>query len=280
MSYSATCHKVMIASPGDVVAERNLIREVLHDWNTVNSEQRKIVLMPVGWETHTTPEMGGKPQAIINRQILSGCDILVGVFWTRLGTPTDEYLSGSVEEIEEQIAAGKETMLYFSGAPVVLDSVDAKQYAALTEFKDSCRSRGLYESYNDIADFRTKFYRHIQIKMNTDKYAVDKTSINSAQVEEPISDYIPRLSKEAATLLKDASVSSDGTIMLLHHMNGAVLQANGKNYIDEGSPRSQAIWEGALEELENNNLVKAANAKRNMFRLTREGFENAEILNP
>ncbi|WP_198391594.1 hypothetical protein [Burkholderia ubonensis] len=61
MSYQATVYKVMIASPGDVAAERNIIREILNEWNTVHSEKMKIVLLPVGWETHSSPEMGAPP---------------------------------------------------------------------------------------------------------------------------------------------------------------------------------------------------------------------------
>lgn len=85
--------------------------------------------------------MGAHPQEIINRQVLAHCDLLVGVFWTRIGTATSQHASGTVEEIEKHIASGKPTMLYFSSQPVALDSVDAAQYANLTEFKVSCQSR-------------------------------------------------------------------------------------------------------------------------------------------
>src|SRR5437763_1467261 len=124
MSYRADVHRVMIASPGDVLAERQIAREVIHEWNSVHSIDRRIVLMPVGWDTHASPEMGDRAQAIINRTVLADCDLLVAIFWTRLGTPTGVAASGTVEEIEEHLAAGKPAMLYFSSAPVHLDSVD------------------------------------------------------------------------------------------------------------------------------------------------------------
>ena len=96
--------------------------------------------MPVGWETHSSPEMGDRPQAIVNRQVLADCDLLVAILWARLGSPTGEAPSGTVEEIEEHLAAGKSAMIYFSTAPVRLDSVDSEQYSALLEFKESCLS--------------------------------------------------------------------------------------------------------------------------------------------
>jgi hypothetical protein len=137
MSYSALTFNVMIASPGDVASERAIVRDVVYEWNAVNANSKKIVLLPVGWETHSSPEMGATAQTIINRQVLSKCDLLVGVFWTRIGTATEHHLSGTVEEIEEHVSAGRPAMLYFSSQPVVLDTVDMDQVQKLKEFKAS-----------------------------------------------------------------------------------------------------------------------------------------------
>ena len=80
MSYGANVFNVMIASPGDVASERSIIRDVIYEWNAVHSNLRKIVLLPIGWESHSSPEMGASPQSIINRQILLKCDLLIGVY--------------------------------------------------------------------------------------------------------------------------------------------------------------------------------------------------------
>jgi hypothetical protein len=66
LAYQATVYKVMIASPSDVVQERRVIREVIHEWNSIHAEDRGIVLMPIGWETHSSPSMGERAQEIIN----------------------------------------------------------------------------------------------------------------------------------------------------------------------------------------------------------------------
>lgn len=145
MPFDARVLKVMIASPGDVSAERQIVRDVLVEWNHVHSEDRRLVLMPIGWETHSSPSMGDRPQAIINKQILSDCDLLVAVFWTRIGSPTGAAVSGTVEEIQEHVRAGKSAMIYFSSAPVRPDSVDEKQYAAL---RNSNRSVTRQDSWN------------------------------------------------------------------------------------------------------------------------------------
>ena len=41
MAYTATVIPVMIASPGDVAEERQVIREMIHEWNDINSARSK-----------------------------------------------------------------------------------------------------------------------------------------------------------------------------------------------------------------------------------------------
>jgi hypothetical protein len=89
MSYPASVYNVMIASPSDVSTERNRIRHVVYEWNVLNSRQRHIVLLPIGWETHARPSLGARAQEVINKEILADCDLLVAVFWTRLGSPLE-----------------------------------------------------------------------------------------------------------------------------------------------------------------------------------------------
>lgn len=268
----------MIASPGDVASERAIIRDVVYEWNVVHSSSRKIVLLPIGWETHSSPEMGASAQAIINNQVLEKCDLLVGVFWTRIGTATDGYPSGTVEEIERHIDTGKPTMLYFSSQPVAMDTVDLDQVAKLKRFKDSCRSQGLYESYDSHADFRTKFYRHLQLKLNEHLFFLDNISeIDSNPVEESKTK-IPRISAEARILLKEASLDAHGRIMYLRYIGGTNIQTNGKNVIPSGERREVAKWEQALNELVASGLIVERGQKGEFFELTNLGYQIAEMI--
>lgn len=277
MSYSAKAFNVMIASPGDVAFERSIIRDVVYEWNAVHSNARKIVLLPIGWESHSSPEMGASPQAIINNQILDKCDILIGVFWTRIGTATDEYASGTVEEIERHIESGKPAMLYFSSQPVAMDSVDLEQVGKLKRFKDSCRGRGLYESYDSQSDFKTKFYRHLQLKVNEHPLfkGVDPEEI--AEVSESKTQ-LPKLSPEARILLKEASLDPHGSILYIRHLGGTNIQTNGKNVIPSGERRDVAKWEQALEELTNMGLVVARGHKGEVFEVSSLGYQVADMI--
>ncbi len=240
MSYIATTFNVMIASPGDVASERAIVRDVVYEWNAVHSSARKVVLLPIGWETHSSPEMGAPAQQVINKQVLNKCDLLVGVFWTRIGSPTDNHLSGTVEEIEEHIVSGKPVMLYFSSQPVAIDLVELEQIQKLKAFRKSCQNRGLYESYDSHADFKEKFYRHLQLKVNEHSLfqVSDENSVGTAVVESSIR--IPALSQEAKALLKEASQDRGGTIIHARYISGTDIQANGKNLLPSNDRREVA----------------------------------------
>jgi hypothetical protein len=272
MPITATVHRVMIASPGDVQAERNVVREVLNEWNSVNGARRQQMLLPLGWETDVAPEMGDQPQNIINKRILADADMLVGIFWTRLGTPTANYASGAVEEIEEHLKAKRPAMLYFSTAPAVLDSVDPQQYSALKAFKDSCKSRGLFVTYSDVEDFRRKFSKDLQIVMNTADADTDQSASTPSKPSKA-----PPLSEEAKRLLKAAANSDAGGVILFERFGGgAQIQANDQVFNEDSSPRTIALWESAIEELERQGLVKATSEKREVFEVTHQGFATAD----
>lgn len=277
MSYESKVFNVMIASPGDVASERAIIRDVVYEWNAVHSQARSIVLLPVGWETHSSPEMGDSAQNIINNQVLERCDLLVGVFWTRIGTPTTDYASGTVEEIERHMQSGKPTMLYFSSQPVVLDTVESEQIEQLKSFKDSCRERGLYESYDSLTGFKEKLYRQLQLKTYDHPIFKRESGATDIHVVESKTPY-PQLTNEAKVLLKEASRDKNGTILYLRHLGGTDIQTNGKNLISSNERREVARWEGALHELVEKGFVIGRGHKGQVFEISNEGYQIADMI--
>lgn len=163
--FTARVIQVLIASPSDVRDERAVVAEVIHEWNSVNARERGVVLMPLRWETDTRPALGLPPQLWINSQIVDHADVVIGVFWTRLGTPTSDAVSGTVEEIDRAGVAGKPVMLYFSRAPVDPESLDLDEYARLAEFRTRTYPRGLVEKYAGLEEFRSKVSRHLAMQV-------------------------------------------------------------------------------------------------------------------
>jgi hypothetical protein len=276
MPYQATVVKVMIASPADVVTERDIARRVILDWNFVHSEDRLIVLMPVGWDTHASPSMEGPAQDVINRQVLEDCDLLVAIFWTRLGSPTASASSGTVEEINRHIEAEKPAMLYFSNAPAHPDSVDEDQIRALRVFRDECRRRGLIATFDSRSDFHDLFARQLGQTVIRCFGSLDARLITA---DAPPSRSSLGLSDAARELLLAAvEEASGGNILQLKVMQGTFVQTGSRALNDPNSHRDTARWVGALEELERLGLVRAEGFSREAFSVTHEGYEQADIL--
>lgn len=265
----------MIASPSDVAEERDIIRSVINEWNYVNVAEKKIVLLPVGWETHSSPELSGRPQEIINKKVLKDCDLLIGVFWTRLGTPTGVEVSGTVEEIKEHSALGKPVMVYFSSKPVAPESFDSEQYDALKNFKDWCKKQGLIEVYDNLNEFKDKLTRQLQITINGNDYLKkvfsDEKENESLKIWSDI--HKPRLTDDAITLLKEASKSENALITNLRFIGGAEISAGGKNFLETNSRRDIARWEDAVNNLGAFEMIKDINGKGQMFEVTKKGFD-------
>jgi hypothetical protein len=279
--YQATVLNVMIASPGDVSQERQLARTVIHDWNAAHAAYRKIVLMSLGWEVNAVPELGGRLQGIINKQLLEDTDILIGIFWTRLGSPTGVAPSGTVEEIREHVKRGKHAMVYFSSVPVVASSIDPEQYAGLQEFKASLRQEGLYEEYQDLTEFQTKLARQLAHSMNK-KFDFRDTEPHSAlpvpfsiNFSEPAA---PRFSPDALDLLREATRDKQGVIMKLLSMDGLAVTTNGRSFSQRGDPRSEARWGSAVEELDRAGLIEDRRGKGEVYFVTDAGYRVAEAL--
>jgi hypothetical protein len=269
----------MIASPGDVEAERNIAREVVHEWNVIHAEHRKLVLLPIGWDSHASPLMGARPQEIINRQVLDKGDLLVGIFWTRIGTATGEYASGTVEEIERHVDGGKPAMLYFSNRPAHPDSVDPQQYAQLKAFRETCKQKGLCELYENLSDFKEKFFRHLQLKLNDPAhFPVASRFAEELRVVASPETAIPSISSEAQTLLVEASNDPNGSILYVKYVGGTDLQSNGKSFIPNKDRRTIAKWESALQELVDEALVVARGYKGEMYEITSKGYTLADVL--
>lgn len=154
-------YRCLIISPGDVDEARDTIEDSINRWNAHAGIGLDTRVEGVRWETHSRPEMGGRPQAILNRQLLEKCDFGVAVFWSRLGTPTGTHESGSVEEIDRLLQKGARVMVYFSEADIPQAMLRSAQYEKLQEVKDRYRQQGLYASFRDTSELGAIFPLHL-----------------------------------------------------------------------------------------------------------------------
>lgn len=170
MSFKANVLKVMIASPEEVAEERKIVTGAIYRWNDANASVRKLVLLPIKWETQSTPQLGVPAHTVINRQLLDDADLVIGIFGTSTGTPTEEYVGGTVEEIKKHVAAGKAAKIYFSEAPASQRRVDPNQYSQVQRFREDLNGSGLYAVYENMQQFRDSFEHNLALELNHPRY--------------------------------------------------------------------------------------------------------------
>ena len=122
--------RIFISSPGDVPEERQFTRKLIKETLPYNPFVRgKVTLDVVTWDDPQsgTPMLGNlTPQDCVNRfgPRPSECDIVIVIFWARMGTPLTEafgtnangepYLSGTEWEYEDALNAspGPDILVY------------------------------------------------------------------------------------------------------------------------------------------------------------------------
>jgi hypothetical protein len=168
MSEQAEIIRVAIASPSDLHVEREAIPKLFDRWNTGHEDQN-ILIRPIMWETSSIPELGDHPQHILDRQIIERADLLVAIFWTKIGSPTPTAASGTIEEIREFVqrkGAGR-AMVYFCTRQVSQspDDIDTSALDAIKKFKVEMRSQGLYRDFRETAELERDLYFHLDAKV-------------------------------------------------------------------------------------------------------------------
>lgn len=274
MAFATTTFRVAIASPGDVREERLILREAIHNWNAAHSLSRRIALLPVGWEHNAAPLMGARAQEIINTQVIDSADLLVAVFWTRLGSPTGVAPSGTVEEIREFLSAGKPVMIYFSSAPVKLESVDASQYQALLEFRRWCESNGLIAQYDSVVELRERFARDLALVVNTHPTFAVQAELSDRLEATAVLGPAPQvvLSSAALALLQKTAQDPNGTLIVAETLSGLVVETNSESLAPEGDPKTGAMLRAIVDELKNHGLIEDVGTKGELFRVTHLGY--------
>ena len=113
--------RIVVASPGDVQAERDALPAVLEELNRGIAATQGLRLELGRWETDAYPGFHPEgPQGLIDPILrIEDCDVLLGIFWKRFGTPTKEASSGTEHEFLQAYAAWQQhgrpqIMVYFN----------------------------------------------------------------------------------------------------------------------------------------------------------------------
>lgn len=157
--------RLFLASPGDVLTERERLSAVVEELNRTICPQLGFQLRLLKWETDTFPDLG-RPQGVISKQI-GQYDVMIGIMWKRFGTPTGRAESGTKEEFDAAYALWKlhgspRILFYFSRAPYVIRSIEeVEQLRKVLEFKSDLQKHGLVAEYFNPDEFEKKVREHL-----------------------------------------------------------------------------------------------------------------------
>lgn len=163
--YQANVYKIMIGAPSDIQCEIQIACQVINKWNNINSESTQLILLPLHWSISSYPTSGLHPQKIINHQLIEKSDSMICFFGTRLGTATDTDISGSVEEINEHIRAGKHVMVFFRNQ-IDAHELDIEQFRKLEVYKHTIQDKVLWVDYNNEHDLESMLFDKLCLFVN------------------------------------------------------------------------------------------------------------------
>ena len=169
MAEMQTLLQVFVASPDDVLEERQILEDVISEWNLTWSGTQKVRLELLKWETHTYPAIGKDTQDVVNQQIGENYDTFLGIMWGRFGSPTNQAGSGTEEEFNRAYSRLKtapgsvQIMFYFKDAGIPPSKMDPEQLPKVLAFKSKIAAEygGLYHEFEAGEDFRTKTRIHL-----------------------------------------------------------------------------------------------------------------------
>jgi tetratricopeptide (TPR) repeat protein len=179
--------KVVVASPNDVQRERDSLEEIIKKVNDNYAHEWGLHLDVVRWEkdTYAGFHIDG-PQGLIDTVLkIEDCDIFIGIFWKKFGTPTKDGMTGTEHEFKKAYEAWKNNkknkphiMIYFNQKKYFPKNVEeSEQQTAVLRFQKNFPTEGLWWSYNGVNNFNVLVESHIinYLKMHRQQQEIDQT---------------------------------------------------------------------------------------------------------
>ena len=179
-------YNIFFSFAHDVEEERRILYKSQRIVNAARRGQYRVEILD--FKNDTYPDSGASPQSLINAQIGFEYDIYLSIIKHRIGTPTQDYISGVIEEFELARANNISTMLFFcENLPLKIYQLDPVQYQKVSDFRNSLGSREIkYATYDTLEDFDEKLIKTILAKVD----AIHKFTEDGLTVSHEVFDII------------------------------------------------------------------------------------------
>lgn len=163
MAKDIKVYDLLISCPSDVMESVEMLEKEVNHFNNFFGSKNNIIVRTKHWSKDSYSEFGNQPQELLNRQIVDTSDMALGVFWTRFGTPTENYGSGTEEEIERMLSEGKQVFLYFLDKPLNPSKIEQEQYTKIRLFMDKHKNDGIFFTVQDEKALVKKFRENLEL---------------------------------------------------------------------------------------------------------------------
>jgi HEAT repeat protein len=206
--------RIVVASPGDVQAERDTVPAVIDELNRGMAAERDLRLELYRWEADAYPGFHpAGPQGLIDPILrIEDCDILIGIFWKRFGTPTTDAQSGTEHEILCAFEAWRRNhrphiMVYFNQQEYELKSnEETDQREQVLNFKRRFPKEGLWWEYKGETQFERLVRNHLtqfirsQFPRQASAEAGAAQDAEGRSADELTKDYLANLAERVGTI--------------------------------------------------------------------------------
>lgn len=231
---------IMVGSPSDVIDIARKAIECINHWNVLNSYDKNMALIPHHWTSSSYPSLRKPAQTHIDDILVEKSDALVAIFGSRLGSPTENYVSGTVEEIEEHRKAGKPVMVFFSENLDFNQNID--QLKGLQEYRSQLI--GLYETYNSVDDFEKKFSAKLHLLIQNEFLSSVSETTEKATVQEKVT-----FSEDEVSIMKKWSRSNVNMLTQMFFMGGRCVFRFGTLGLEASTAKEIAEFEDFIKRL-------------------------------
>jgi formylglycine-generating enzyme required for sulfatase activity len=199
--HQASILRIVVASPSDVQAERKALSSVVDELNHGIARDRGLQLSITRWEDDAYAGFHPQgPQGLIDAILrIDDCDIFIGMFWKRFGTPVHDAKSGTAHEFQRAYDAWLQQrrphiMMFFNQTPYMPQtSAEAEQGREVLAFRESFPQEGLWWPYQGEAEFQGLVRRHLTQFILQELRPSSGTPSHATQPQEVVSDVDGRL---------------------------------------------------------------------------------------
>lgn len=147
-------------------------------------------------------------------------------------------------------------------------SLNFKEDNSIIRIVKKCIDRNHDNRYNSVDEIINDMKNITELKDNVKNNSNNYIEINSNIIDQN------GLTELSVKILKDA-VDSNGQIIFLRTLSGLTIQSGKKSYKPNNS-REEAELEDVIDKLESNGLIKAMGYKREIFKVTKQGYDYFE----